>query len=95
MTSDWEHPTSHQVALFLSGTVVHSSEGTTSDDDVLLLFNGGPELASFVLAEELQRPWSIALDSADPGRTGRPRKHVDVDGWSVVVLMRPAVTPVR
>ena len=88
---DWSTPGG--LALYLAGRVVHSSEGTVTDDDALLLCNGTLEDVEFVLAPEVGTDgWSVAADSADSADSDRSGPTdsgtVDVPALTLTLLLR-------
>jgi glycogen operon protein len=88
---DWDHPEGMAVALYLAGRVVHSAQGTVVDDDVLLLFNGGPTAVVFPIPPAIGvEGWHVAIDSVDPGSADAQVTEIEVGGFGAVVLMRPA-----
>lgn len=86
----WGDPTARSVALYLAGEVVHCTQGTVTDHDVLLLFNGDLHEVTFRIPSAVgSEQWSLVVDSARPDRTEAVSGSVDVDGLGTVVLMRP------
>jgi len=94
-TSAWEDPEARHVALHLSGRVVHCESGTVTDDDVLLLFNGGGEPVRFLIPASAGSGWTVAVDSTEPDRSDPVGEAIDVGAYGLTVLLRPAVTPTR
>ncbi|MDX1448063.1 MAG: glycogen debranching protein GlgX [Acidimicrobiia bacterium] len=88
---DWERPGEPTLALYLAGRLVHSSEGTVADDDVLLLFNGGPDDAVFTVATAVGGSgWEVELDSTAPDRSGPiDPKAIPVAAFTTTLLLRP------
>ncbi|HVR33385.1 MAG TPA: glycogen debranching protein GlgX [Acidimicrobiia bacterium] len=87
---DWGDPNGRSVALYLAGQVVHCTEGTVTDHDVLLLFNGDLHGVGFRIPPAVgHEEWTLVVDSAHPERTEAVSGSVEVDGLGAVVLMRP------
>lgn len=86
---DWNQP--GPLALYLAGRVVHSSEGTVRDDDVLLLCNGETDDVVFRVASEVGVDgWRVEIDSTDPTRSGPVDAHaVPVPAFTTTLLLRP------
>ena len=87
--SAWDDPAARAVALYLAGHVVHSADGTVSDDDALLLFNAGYEDVVFRLPDAIgTHEWTIVIDSTDAERGGIASDDIAVGGFGATVLMR-------
>ena len=88
-SEDWKG--SGALALYLAGRVVHSSEGTVTDDDVLLMCNGSFDDVVFTIAPEVgAEGWSVTVDSTNPDRTGPiDSGAVDVPAFTTTLLLRP------
>ncbi len=84
----WNDPSQDHVMLYLGGETIHASEGTVSDHDILIAFNGGADPRRFTIPAHLRDSWSIVFDSAGTNQT--PVSPVlPVEGFSLVVLTRP------
>jgi isoamylase len=91
--ADWDDPGGRRVALYLAGRVVHSDEGTVTDDDVLLLFNASFDDVTFTLPESIGwEGWIVAIDSVDPARHGPASPHIAVGAFGSTALLRPPPT---
>ncbi len=87
---DWHDSSRMAVALYLRGEPLHCEEGSVSDDDVLLLANGGGSDTAFDLPAELGgTPWRVVLaSSGEPESTGPG--PIAVSAYGFVLL---AATP--
>jgi len=92
----WEDAQTRAVAVFLNGDAIAEPDSRGQqivDDSFLVLFNGQPDEAGFVVpAAEYGERWSVVLDTggrSEPGTTVAAGADLALEGRSLVVLTRP------
>jgi glycogen operon protein len=88
---DWQMPFARSLVLYLDGTGIHAGLDTVTDDDLLLAFNGNDEAMEFVLPPAVGTDgWTRVLESSDRVTPEQVEESFTVEGFSLVVLGRPA-----
>ena len=98
---DWDVGHARSLAVFLNGRGIDTPgpQGEPIvDDDLMVIFNAAPDTVPFDLPSALGDGWTVVVDTAGEGWLTDPPaapETLDVEGRSLVILLRSAATTTR
>ena len=98
---DWDVGHARSLAVFLNGRGIDTPgpQGEPIvDDDLMVIFNAAPDTVPFDLPSALGDGWTVVVDTAGEGWLADPPaapETLDVEGRSLVILLRSAATTTR
>nr|WP_205712155.1 glycogen debranching protein GlgX [Euzebya rosea] len=98
---DWDVGHARSLAVFLNGRGIDTPgpQGEPIvDDDLLVIFNAAPDTVPFQLPEAIADGWTVVVDTAGEGWLADPPAApgtLEVEGRSLVILLRPAAATTR